>query len=145
MLYFRVFIHIRKHIFGLPIVNSRHRDSISSLSYSAFFKRNYGISDLTLTMRPPEEEVLSCREISYPLTLNCASGKLSSNFDSLIAKRSISCFDKKFVDVQIIVYKVTTSIMTYITLVFIFNLLCVFHCLVSLLLFRQKGQYKFQT
>ena len=73
-------------VFALPMVNSIHKDSMPFLLHSALTRRLWGISDLTYIMKPPLEDVLSCLNILYPCTSNCASGKLSSILDSLIVK-----------------------------------------------------------
>ena len=71
-----------------------HKDSIPLSLNSALFRRRCGISDLTYIIRPPLEEVLSCLNGFYPCALNCASGKLSSSLDSLMARKSALWLDK---------------------------------------------------
>ena len=71
-----------------------HKDSMPLSFNSTLFRRRCGISDLTYIIRPPLEEVLSCLNRLYPCALNCASGKLSSSLDSLMARKSTLWLDK---------------------------------------------------
>ena len=68
--------------------------SMSSLLYSAAVRRRCGISERIYTISPPLAAVLSSRNMLKSLTLNWASGKLLSNFVSLMAKLSRQFFDK---------------------------------------------------
>ena len=77
-------------VFASPMVSSIHRDSMPFLLHSALTRRLWEyLSNLTYIMRPPLEDVSSCINILYPCTSNCASGKLSSILDSLIANNQL--------------------------------------------------------